>query len=340
LIERENPTFTAMKSRFHIVIALGWLLALPAIAAESAIPPFVAEGRLLTQEFRTDTNLNYRTDARVIFLYSNGWWQVEARFTSSNLVNPVVVNCMKIPDGTRSFIIIEGSTNTGLTTLATACPISFPPPGQSELLVPWLALCPQRELPLLDRRRMRRFINLVDCRPNVFNSPQNEGFYQVAYLAPENAFLSELVLTNNGFSIELNVHKSGVEDTGEIMRFGPPFENGFTEMQYRIIESTNLHGVTFPIRAICKRFAPNWERKDPSDLRVVLRSELTVTKISFSEKDMAGRIAAPSKMIANDLRPGVRIDSYFIHDDQWKPVSDPEIARRVRIARQGMGSHE
>jgi len=127
----------------------GWLLkSLASVAAESAIPPFVAEGRLLTQEFRTDTNLNYRTDASVVFLYSNGWWQVEARCKYVNQGNTIVHNCMRIPDGTRSYLIFEGSTNTGLTTVADACPSSFPPPGKTELLVPWLALCPHSELPL------------------------------------------------------------------------------------------------------------------------------------------------------------------------------------------------
>jgi hypothetical protein len=304
----------------HIVIALGWFLNLPAAtAAEMVIPPFVAEGRLLTQEFRTDTNFNYRTDANVVFLFSNGWWQVEARFTYLGQANPVVLNCMRIPDGTRSYIIFEGSTNKGLTTVANACPMDFPSPGRAELLVPWLALCPQPDLPLIDNKRMRRFINLPDCRPNVFNAPQNEGFYQAAYLAPENAFLSDLIITNNGFGIELNVHKSGAEDTGEIMRFGPPFDNGFTEMQYQVIESTNLHGVAFPIRSICKRFTPNWERKDPNDLRVAVQSELTVTRISFAEKEMAGRIVAPSRMLALDARPGAR-SNYLVEDDQWKPA--------------------
>jgi hypothetical protein len=110
-------------------------------------------------------------------------------------------------------------------------------------------------------------------------------------------------------------------------------------MQYRVIESTNLNGVRFPVRAVCKRFAPNWGGKDRNDLRVVMQSELIVTRISFSAKDMAGRIVAPARMISDDVRPGVNI-GYFVDDDQWKPVSDPEIARRARIARQRMGSHE
>ncbi|MBE0545205.1 MAG: hypothetical protein IH623_28030 [Verrucomicrobia bacterium] len=186
---------------------------------------------------------------------------------------------------------------------------------------------------------MRRFISLPDYRPKIFNAPENEGFYAAKYLTPENAFLSELVITNSGFELDLNVEKTGLEDEGRIMRYAAPFENGFTELQYKVIETTNLHGITFPLRAVCKRFFPNWERKDPNDLRVVLQSELTVTKISFSEKDMAGRIASPARMIAHDDRLGVSI-GYFVHDDEWKPVSDPEIARKARIARQRTGVSE
>ncbi|MBE0545206.1 MAG: hypothetical protein IH623_28035 [Verrucomicrobia bacterium] len=134
-----------MKTHICMFGMIGWLLkCLPAMAAENAIPPFVAEGRLLTQEFRTDTNLNYRTDARVVFLYSNGWWQVEARFRYLHRPSGITIveNCMKIPDGTRSYVVFEGSTNTGVTTSVNACPFSFPLSGRTAMLATWLGLCP------------------------------------------------------------------------------------------------------------------------------------------------------------------------------------------------------
>lgn len=324
-----------MRTQICMVGMIGWLLkCLPAMTAENSIPPFVAEGRLVTQQFRPDTNLNYRTDARVVFLYSNGWWELEARFTYLHLPSGAtnVQNCMKIPDGTRSYTVFEGSTNRGMT-MAIACPTSFPLSGRTEMLASWLGLCPYPELPLIDGKRMRRFNNLPDYRPKILNAPENEGFYAAKYLTPESTFLSELVVTNNGFSIDLNVLKSSAEDEGEIFRYAPPFENGFTELQYQVIETTNLHGITFPLRAICKRFHPNWGTKDPNDLRVALQSELTVTRISFSEKDVARRIAAPAEMYAMDARPGAR-SNYLVRDDQWKPVSDPEIKRRTRSAGQ------
>lgn len=331
-----TPPHIFMKKLFCMVGMIGGLLkCLPAMAAENVIPPFLAEGRLLTQEFRIDTNLNYRTDAHVVFLHSNGWWQVEVRY--SYLHRPsgiaIVENCMKIPDGTRSYMLFGGSTNTGVTTSANACPISFPLSGRTEILATWLGLCPYPQLPLIDGKRIRRFNYLPDYRPKILNAPGNEGFYAAKYLAPENAFLSELVITNNGFEIDLNVDKNGPEDEGRIMRYPPPFENGFTELQYQVIETTNLHGITFPMRAVCKRFHPNWGTKDPDDLYVSLQSELTVTRISFSEKDVAKRIAAPAEMIATDARPGAR-STYRVRDDQWKPVSDPEIKRRTRSAGQ------
>jgi hypothetical protein len=245
---------------------------------------------------------------------------------------PFVENSMKIPDGTRSYTLFEGSTNRGMT-MALACPISFPLSGRTAMLDTWLGLCPYPELPLIDGQRMRRFVILPDYRPKILNAPENEGFYAAKYLTPENAFLSELVITNKGFGIDLNVGENGLEDEGITMRYPPPFENGFTELQYQVIETTNLHGVTFPLRAVCKRFHPNWNTKDPDDLHVSLQSELTVTRISFSGKDRVSRIAAPSEMIATDARPGAR-SAYRVRDDQWKPVSDPEIKRRTRSAGQ------
>jgi hypothetical protein len=324
-----------MKTQFCIVGMMGWLLkCLPAMAADNAIPPFVAEGRLVTEQFRPDTNLNHRTEGSVAFHYSNGWWQVESRhrYMHRPSEGPFVENSMKIPDGTRSYTLFEGSTNRGMT-MALACPISFPLSGRTAMLDTWLGLCPYPELPLIDGQRMRRFITLPDYRPKIFNAPENEGVYAAKYLTPENAFLSELVVKNNGFSIDLNVLKSSAEDEGEIRRYPPPFDNGFTELQYQVIETTNLHGLTFPLRAVCKRFYPNWATKDPVDLYVSMQSELTVTRISFSEKDMANRLAAPAEMVATDERPGAR-SSYLVSDDQWKPVSDPEIKRRTRSAGQ------
>ena len=300
---------------------LGWLLKYPPVtSAQNVFPPFVAEGRLLTREFRTDTNLNCRTDASVVFLYSNGWWQVEARYSYLHLARGItnVESCMRIPDGTRSYIMFEGISNTGMTT-ASACPNSFPPSGRSELLVPWLGLCPHPELPLIDGKRIRRFINLPDYRPKIFNAPQNEGLYEAKYLAPEGDFLSELMVTNNGFGLELNVEKTSLEDEGTIQRYAPPFDNGYTELHYKLIESTNLNGVTFPLRAVCERFSPNWGGKNRDDLRVGLLSELIVTRISFSGKDVARRIVAPSEMFAFDARPPnlkKTTADYVVHDDQ------------------------
>lgn len=301
---------------------------------DSGIPPFVftAEGRLLTQGFwPTRTNRNYQTDASVVFVYSNGWWQVQATYSYLHLTNQseMVQNCMRIPDGTRSFVLFKNRTSAGLTTMANASPDFFPITGKTELLIPWLALCPNPELPVLDRKRMRRFINLPDYRPNIFNAPENEGFYQMEYLAPENVFLSELVITNNGFDIELNVEKDPLEDKGKMLRVTAPFDNGYTEFRYKVIESTNLNNITFPVRSVCERFYPYWGEKGQNDIRIRLRSELTVTKISFPAKDVEHRIVAPSEMIATDDRPGVSV-TYRVHNDQWKPISDPEIARLAR----------
>lgn len=329
-------THSFMKTHICMLGMMGWLLkCLPVMAAENAIPPFVAEGRLVTQQFRPDTNLNLnlRTEGSVVFLYSNGWWQVESRYRYMHRPSegPFVENSMKIPDGTRSYTLFEGSTNRGMT-MALACPISFPLSGRTAMLTAWLSLCPYPELPLIDGKRMRRFITLPDYRPKILNAPENEGFYAAKYLTPEKAFLSELVITNKGFGIDLSVGENGLEDEGIIMRYPPPFENGFAEFQYKVIETTNLHGITFPLRAVCKRFT-NWGAKDPDRPHMVLQSELTVTRISFSENDVARRIAAPAEMYAMDARPGVR-PNYIVRDDQWKPVSDPEIKRRTRSAGQ------
>jgi len=312
--------------------------SLPLQAGDN-IPPFVAEGHLSTQEIRTErTNLSYRTEAKVLFYYSNGWWQVQAEYSYLHQKGSAahIDNCMRIPDGTRTYTLFGGDGRKGVTG-ASACPNPFPPPGNTELLATWLSLCPRPELPLIDAQRMRRFINLTICRPDIFDRPWNEGNYGLQYLSPGEAFLSELNITNNGFSIELTVAASGNPE-GEVTRFRAPFNNGFQELEYRVLESTNFNGIAFPMRMIYKRFSPDFLGKRREDVRVRLVSELVVSRISFSKDDIAKRSPAPSPLFAFDLRapdlPKYATVDYLVTGDEWKPLSDPEIARRVRGARQ------
>ncbi len=319
--------------RWCIIMLLAALLkSPPATSANDVVPPFLAEGHISTREFRTErTNLNYNTEANIFFLSSNGWWQIEVKYLNPKPGAPSLKNCMKIPDGTRSYTLFEGSRNKGITS-AGAWPTAFPPPASIELLVSWLSLCPQPELPVIDGKRMRRFIDLPIWRPDVFNQPQNEGYYHVKHLQPGDPFLSELDITNNGFSVTLEVGASGDVD-GKVTRLSSPFEGGFTEVRFQIIETTNLNGMKFPMRTIYERFSPNWGGKDRNDLRLGLLSELVVNRISFAEKDVTRRGSVPSELIAFDARPpnlpkNITVD-YLVKDDQWKPLSDPEIALGV-----------
>ncbi len=296
------------------------------VSAEGVIPPFVAEARLLTRGFQTDgASLSYDTDAHVVFLYSNGWWQVEARYHATS-TRTNVENCARIPDGTRSYILFEDGKKSDLTVAAIDCPNSFPPPGRPELVIPWLSLCPHPDLPLIDGQRMRRFINLPICRPDIFNVSQNEGFYVLKYLAPEKAFVSELAVTNNGFSVELTVTQNGTE--GEIRQYAAPLDRGFLDFHYQVIETTNVNGVKFPLRTICTRASPDSSSKDPSDLRVHLMSELTVTRISFPEGNLASHIVRRAKLFVIDA-PAANPPEYETNtvqqQDQRTSVSDPEI---------------
>lgn len=322
--------------RWCMTIALLVHLELrPVSAASDAMVPFFAEGRISTKSLaRERLIVNHTTEADFSFLYSNGWWQVE--ISSLNTDNGVrtIQNCMKIPDGTRSYTQFEGSQNTGPTG-AEACPTAFPQPGKTELFVTWLSLCPHPQLPLIDARRMRRFINLPICRPDIFNQPRNEGGYQLQYLNPGNAFLSKLDVMNNGFTIDVAVQQNG-DIAGEAAQFPAPFEKGFKDLRYQILESTNINGIAFPLRTVYERYAPDFENGDPDNPRVALSTELIVTRVTF--QDAPNRIVAPSPLFAFDARPAglpkqVKV-SYQVFDDCWKSPSDPEIALVVRRAKE------
>src|SRR5947209_642857 len=121
----------------------------PVISANDVIPPFVAEGHISTRSFTSNPDLNHASEANVFFVSSNGWWQVEAKYLNPPHGAPRIENCMNIPEGTRSFTLFEGITNTG-TVGVEACGTGFPPPARTELFVSWLSLSPHPLLPLID----------------------------------------------------------------------------------------------------------------------------------------------------------------------------------------------
>ena len=249
------------------------------------VPPFAVVGRVSSKLFFPgDTNAHHESEGEVSFYYSNRWWQTEIAYNDPKKGGPAIQNCMKIPDGTRSYTLFGTKTNAG-KPIAVVCRTAFPSPGHPSIFVSWLGFCPKPDLPLIDAQRMRRFLSVPNCQSELLMDQRNEGGYSIKYLAPQQLFISELSISNNGISMEVNVSANG-EIVNDIQRFPRPFENGFSEFDYRVVETTNVNGLVFPLRMNYRRFSPNFRTRAQGELGITLLSEVIVSQITFP----AGRL--------------------------------------------------
>ena len=305
-------------------------LACALTAAEPVIPSFAAEGNV---EYRV--NLPQGGDpyeqqsAQFQFYYTNNWWQADVIYNNAAPGRPTVQSCMKVPGGTRKYTLFEG-TSPALTTPADVCPTLFPPPGLKLLFATWISLCPRPELPLTNAASGPRFLDLPACRLSLINHPENRGVYAVRHA---HSFLEHLAISNNGWELKI-----GGSNDDEIWRYPAPYDNGFTEFEYRTLETTNVNGIVFPLRTLLKEFRPRPGGSSREDVYAWVTTELSVSRIVVSQDAVVARPPAPQRLLALDSRPAKlpkgRTADYIVSNDQWRAVSDPQLASLAQIARQ------
>lgn len=279
------------------------------------------------EQFRPfNTNYLVKTDGKVLFSYtSNGLWQVQ--FTYEHFYHPglpfpgfesnTVVDCMRIPDGIRQIIIapseIGAPTNeVGRTTpYATTQNMPFPQIVQQELFLPWLSLCPDPELPLIDSNHMRFLL-----RDNVFNDPKNKGAFVVDYINPDRHFISELFVTNNGVAFQSD---------GSSIEFPKPYDKGFLQFSYKALATTNCQGMILPVSAVLCEYAPRPGGSSEADIYPAMVTRLYIEQISLGGHSLKST-PIPTSYIALDSRPaglnnGVTVN-YGITNDQWYSTND------------------
>jgi hypothetical protein len=185
----------------------------------------------------------------------------------------------------------------------------------AELLITWLALCPNAELPIIDSKRIRKF-NQVE----LLNHPKNVGTYSSRLLETGSSFLSELLVTNNGFYFGPDHNPT---------RYSGPFADGHLELAFEVTASTNVGGITFPLSAAYSRFVPRREGKSKEDLRLGAITRLEISRIGGFDADELREHALPSRVIALDRRAtnlpdGVTVN-HVVTDDHWPPAKDPRM---------------
>jgi hypothetical protein len=252
-------------------------------AVTDNMPPFTAGGTVSLQLFLKAgaTNATKKTEKEVYFSYSNGWWQIELKkekgsFQSGDKALPkgpsaeqmagAITDCRNISDGVRYLLTgrkqqeMAAVSNVWLSAFLEST--TFPPPEMSDLFLCWLTLCPNPELPVNAGNKMRRLIS-VDFLKN----PQNQGEYTLQHLAPDNVFLSELCITNNGTILMRD---------GSLMKLLPPFDKGHLEFDYKILETTNWNGVMFPLRSVLHKYVPLPGATNREGLFAALESRLSI----------------------------------------------------------------
>jgi hypothetical protein len=307
-------------------------------AVSDNIAPFTAKGTVLMEVFQkaggTNASLRLKIENEVFFAYSNGWWRLELEYKSGNLqTNAAVpkgvpseqlsgnlVDCKNIPDGVRYVITRRNAPDSiGVTNiLKTAClePTKFPPPEMPDLFVCWLALCPNPELPVIDGSKMRRLIS-----SGFLKDSENRGEYGLKYIAPDNAFLLELCITNDGM---VPMHD------GSLMKQPAPYDKGYREFEYQVLETTNWNGAVFPLRSVLHKYVPLPNGSSREDLfsAVVVRLNVESIQAGFERPEVD---LTKSMFMAKDNRlphlPGRQPIRYAATNDQWVAATNPALVR-------------
>lgn len=305
------------------------------------LPPFKARLTVKTSQFSPGAEVRIATQTSVTVSYSNTWWRIDSMMEgvgADKATERVYESCMSIPEGTRYIVYAPdavGKDGRKLTGAATACPLAFPSPGHEALFVTWLTLCPKPKLPTIDSMRMRRFIYIPECEIGILNDARNLGTYVMAFNTAGGNFLSHLQIKNDGADIQVKLGESGFESV--FHRFPPPFDKGFLEFEFLLLDTTNYHGVVFPARAVARRFYPAFDSVEPTRLFTNVVSEIQIVSITSLYDRGSEREILPSQVVASDLRPaelpnGAAVN-YLVTNDIWKTASDPQIKALVNKKR-------
>ena len=343
IVKGTLKTMTWTKVKTATIVSLGILLATgTTIAAISRIktqanktPIFIAEG-LISSEFHQlppYTNTFIKTDGRVLFAYSNGVWRIQFTYehqsdsglpTTPHGQLATMVDEKRIPDGIRKIITIPSVTNlakpgTILTRPSASVQTNtFPDVGEKNLFLPWLSLCPNPELPLFNSDLIH-----LNFQPKLFGNPEDRSRFKVNYIEPDHQFLSELVITNSGVAF--------LSD-GNTMDYPEPFNHGFIEFSYKVLETTNSHGITFPRTAMLYQYVPLPNGKSSADTYPA-----TITRLNIQQIDVGGRnlalVPVPASLVALDSRFGLsnRVTvNYEVINDEWYSVTNKRMQQLAK----------
>jgi len=351
LVKGTMKMMTWIKIKTAVVVGVCVLLAIGVVAvseSESKSPGkgvvvFTAAG-FVSSEFHKQpfvTNNIITSDGKVLFLYSNGVWQIQFVYQHyhqpppnipghpeldiSNEMIGEMIDVKRIPAGTREIVTIPAKADenkpANLSPSAMVWSNTFPDIGRQELFLPWLSLCPNPELPLINSNQIHFAFN-----PKLFDSPKDAGEFKASYIEPEKQFLSELTITNNG---------KGSTSDGNTSEYPAPYNNGWFCFSYKVLETTNCEGINFPLKAVLYRYSPLPNGKSPEDTY-----QEVIATISIQQIDIGGRnltlVPVPATVVALDERFGLpdgRTVNYGVTNDQWYSLTNSRLQQLGRSFR-------
>jgi hypothetical protein len=237
---------------------------------------FFADGIFSVKTFLPNNSTpSSEVKGRFSFLYTNQIWEIQIHSQSGHgngidsiQLEKTILNCKKISDGIRYYVTQKTApstlSNQGMVQ-AFAEPIPFPPPGQKALLLCWLSLCPNAELPMIDSTHGRRFLSV-----GLLKAEKNRGAYSKSYLSPQDIFLSKLSIFNDGIEF--------ISET-ETLQLDPPFDRGYREFEFLVTESAPFQQYVFPTKTVLHEFAPGEDPKSRDDTYRTMIGTLEVSQV-------------------------------------------------------------
>jgi hypothetical protein len=214
---------------------------------------------------------------------------------------------------------------------ADACPLPFPPPADLDAFIPWLAMCPNPELPVTNDERIHRFTDSGRCPIELFNDPRSTGTYGLEFLDDTKGFISSLHITNNGVRIDASPAADGSWEV-EYTPHPAPFDRGFVEFSYEVLETANHNGYRVPQRAVAKRIFATY----PPRLYENAICNLELLSVEGLNPEAAAGLTRAERLLVKDLRPPALPNpiTYLITNEAWKGTSAPAIALAAKTVRE------
>jgi RNA polymerase sigma factor (sigma-70 family) len=297
---------------------------------------FTVEGIVSTEGRQSpfDTNRVFKSDGKFLFSYStNGTWWIQftyqhqsfAGVPASDAQIATMIDDKRISGGMRQIVtsLLKSNEPKPKNLIASAEVRSniFPDMSQQELFLPWLSLCQNPELPLIGTNLIH-----INFQHELFNNPKDEGSFTESFLEPERQFVSELTITNNGTIFLAD---------GTTMEYPSPFNNGFVSASYKVLNTTNYHGITFPLETVLYQYAPLPNGKSPQDTYQAVVTKLNVQQIGVGGRNLT-LAPVPSRVLAMDNR--LRLNNnmtmnYVVTNDQYLALTNKEMEQLANMYR-------